>query len=47
MPDEDRLRLRHTFNEAAGSYHQVRPDYPAELFENHRHRRTNHDHPRN
>jgi hypothetical protein len=25
MPDEDRLRLRHTFNEAAGSYHRVRP----------------------
>jgi SAM-dependent methyltransferase len=33
MPDEDRLRLRHTFNEAAGSYHPVRPDYPAELFD--------------
>jgi SAM-dependent methyltransferase len=33
MPDEDRLRLRHTFNEAAGSYYHVRPDYPAELFD--------------
>ena len=33
MPDEDRLRLRHTFNAAAGSYHRVRPDYPAELFD--------------
>jgi ubiquinone/menaquinone biosynthesis C-methylase UbiE len=33
MPDEDRLRLRHTFNEAAGSYHHVRPDYPAEFFD--------------
>ena len=33
MPDGDRERLRHTFNEAAGSYHRVRPDYPAELFD--------------
>ena len=33
MPDEDRERLGHTFNEAAGSYHRVRPDYPAELFD--------------
>jgi len=32
-PDEDRLRLRQTFNQAAGSYQQVRPDYPAELFD--------------
>jgi SAM-dependent methyltransferase len=33
MPDEDRLRLRHTFNQAAPSYHHARPDYPAELFD--------------
>jgi trans-aconitate methyltransferase len=33
MPDEDRLRLGQTFNEAAGSYNRVRPDYPAELFD--------------
>jgi SAM-dependent methyltransferase len=34
MPDEDRLRLRGTFNGVAGSYNRVRPDYPRELFDN-------------
>jgi SAM-dependent methyltransferase len=33
MPDEDRLRLRGTFNGVAGSYNRVRPDYPRELFD--------------
>src|SRR5260370_33972706 len=32
-PDEDRERLRQTFNQAAGSYHRARPDYPSELFD--------------
>jgi SAM-dependent methyltransferase len=32
-PDEDRLRLSQTFDQAAGSYQQVRPDYPAALFD--------------
>ena len=29
----DRERLRATFDSAAGSYHQARPDYPGELFD--------------
>jgi SAM-dependent methyltransferase len=33
MPDEDRERLRETFNRAAGSYDRARPDYPRELFD--------------
>jgi SAM-dependent methyltransferase len=33
MPDEDRLRLRHTFNAAAGSYSRVRPDDRGELLD--------------
>ncbi len=33
MPDEDRVRLRGTFNEVAGSYDRVRPDYPREPFD--------------
>ncbi len=32
-PDDDRERLRQTFNQAAGSYHRARPDYPSELFD--------------
>ena len=32
-PDHDRERLRQTFNSAARSYHQARPDYPSELFD--------------
>ena len=30
---DDRERLRRTFNSAADRYHQARPDYPAELFD--------------
>ena len=33
MPDEDRERLRQTFNGVAGSYDRVRPDYPPQLFD--------------
>ena len=33
MLDEDRKRLRETFNGAAGNYDRVRPDYPRELFD--------------
>jgi SAM-dependent methyltransferase len=33
MPDEDRERLRRTFNGVAGSYDRIRPDYPHELFD--------------
>ena len=33
MPDEERERLRETFNGVAGSYHGVRPGYPRELFD--------------
>lgn len=33
MPDEERLRLRGTFNAVAESYNRVRPDYPGELFD--------------
>lgn len=32
MP-EDRERLRTTFNSVASRYHQARPDYPAELYD--------------
>lgn len=32
-PDEQRERLRQTFDQAAGSYQRARPDYPAELFD--------------
>ncbi len=32
-PGGDRERLRQTFNQAAGSYHRARPDYPTELFD--------------
>jgi SAM-dependent methyltransferase len=31
--DNERERLRQTFNQAAGSYHRARPDYPGELFD--------------
>jgi SAM-dependent methyltransferase len=31
--DADRSRLRQTFNQAAESYQQARPDYPAALFD--------------
>ena len=31
--DDNRERLRQTFNQAAGSYHQARPDYPSELLD--------------
>lgn len=30
---EDRLRLRRTFEDAADGYHQARPDYPDQLFD--------------
>jgi SAM-dependent methyltransferase len=30
---EDRLRLRATLDSAAGRYHQARPDYPGELYD--------------
>jgi SAM-dependent methyltransferase len=33
MPDEDRQRLRGTFDGVAGSYDRARPDYPRELFD--------------
>jgi SAM-dependent methyltransferase len=33
MPDGERERLRVTFNSAAESYQQARPDYPGELFD--------------
>lgn len=32
-PDEERERLRQTFNQAAESYDRVRPDYPEALFD--------------
>jgi SAM-dependent methyltransferase len=32
-PDDERERLRQTFNRAAESYDRVRPDYPAALFD--------------
>ena len=31
--DEDRQRLRQTFDRAAGRYDRVRPDYPEALFD--------------
>jgi SAM-dependent methyltransferase len=31
--DEERERLRETFDQVAGSYHRVRPDYPEALFD--------------
>jgi SAM-dependent methyltransferase len=31
--EQDRLRLRTTFDGIAGTYHQARPDYPEELFD--------------
>ena len=33
IPDEERLRLRQTFNQTADTYQRARPEYPAELFE--------------
>jgi SAM-dependent methyltransferase len=33
QPDEERERLRRTFNQAVGSYDRVRPDYPDALFD--------------
>lgn len=33
ISDDDREKLRQTFNQAAGSYQRVRPDYPGELFD--------------
>ena len=33
MPDEDRERLRLTFNQVAETYDRVRPDYPPGLFD--------------
>ncbi len=33
IADDDRERLRQTFNGAASSYHRARPDYPAGLFD--------------
>ena len=33
MPDEDRERLRGTFNRVAATYDRVRPDYPPALFD--------------
>jgi SAM-dependent methyltransferase/ribosomal protein S18 acetylase RimI-like enzyme len=33
ISDEERQRLRQTFNQAADSYQRARPDYPAELFD--------------
>jgi hypothetical protein len=30
--DAERERLRETFDQAAGIYHRVRPDYPEALF---------------
>jgi len=33
MPDEDRERLRGTFNRVAATYDRVRPDYPPPLFD--------------
>ncbi len=32
-PDDERERLRHTFDRAAGIYDRVRPDYPEALFD--------------
>ena len=32
-PDDERERLRQTFDQAADSYDRVRPDYPDELFD--------------
>jgi len=32
-PDDERERLRHTFNRAAEIYDRVRPDYPEALFD--------------
>ena len=33
VSDEERLRLRQTFDQTAESYQRARPDYPAELFD--------------
>jgi len=33
IPDEERLRLRQTFDQTADSYQRARPEYPAELFD--------------
>ena len=33
VPDEERLRLRQTFDQAADTYQHARPDYPAKLFD--------------
>jgi SAM-dependent methyltransferase len=33
MPESERDRLRVTFNTVAESYHQARPEYPGELFD--------------
>ncbi len=33
ISDEERERLRQTFDQAAGFYQRSRPDYPAELFD--------------
>jgi SAM-dependent methyltransferase len=33
IPDEERLRLRKTFNQTADTYQRARPEYPAELFD--------------
>jgi SAM-dependent methyltransferase len=33
ISDEERLRLRQTFNQTADTYQRARPEYPAELFD--------------
>ena len=33
IPDEERLQLRQTFNQTAGTYQRARPEYPAELLD--------------
>ena len=33
MPDDERLRLRQTFDQAAESYQRARPEYPGELYD--------------
>jgi SAM-dependent methyltransferase len=33
IPDEERLRLRQTFDQTADTYQRARPEYPAELFD--------------
>ena len=33
IPDDERLRLRQTFNQTADTYQRARPEYPAELFD--------------